>query len=89
MFFELTGRVYQSGAETAFSVKDRPAMSMLDDAESKGVIAPGDILIEATSGNTVIALATAAAVRGGVDSGLCRAIKVKRKNAACAPIALS
>ncbi len=52
------------GNNPAGSVKDRPAMSMISHAESRGDIAPGDTLIEATSGNTGIALAMAAAVRG-------------------------
>ena len=52
------------GNNPAGSVKDRPAMSMINVAESRRVIAPGDTLIEATSGNTGIALAMAAAVKG-------------------------
>jgi cysteine synthase B len=52
------------GNNPAGSVKDRPAMSMINEAESRGVIAPGDTLVEATSGNTGIALAMAAAVKG-------------------------
>ena len=52
------------GNNPAGSVKDRPAMSMINEAESKGVIEPGDTLIEATSGNTGIALAMASAVKG-------------------------
>ncbi|NBS96955.1 MAG: cysteine synthase CysM [Betaproteobacteria bacterium] len=52
------------GDNPAGSVKDRPAMSMIARAEARGEIRPGDTLIEATSGNTGIALAMAAAIRG-------------------------
>ena len=52
------------GNNPAGSVKDRPAMSMVVRAEARGDIKPGDTLIEATSGNTGIALAMAAAMRG-------------------------
>ena len=52
------------GNNPAGSVKDRPAMSMIAEAERRGDIRPGDTLVEATSGNTGIALAMAAAVRG-------------------------
>jgi len=52
------------GNNPAGSVKDRPALSMIMHAEARGEIKPGDTLIEATSGNTGIALAMAAAVRG-------------------------
>jgi cysteine synthase B len=52
------------GNNPAGSVKDRPAISMIAQAEARGTIKPGDTLIEATSGNTGIALAMAAAVRG-------------------------
>jgi cysteine synthase B len=52
------------GNNPAGSVKDRPAMSMIQHAEARGEIRPGDTLIEATSGNTGIALAMAAAIRG-------------------------
>lgn len=52
------------GNNPAGSVKDRPALSMIRHAEERGEIKPGDTLIEATSGNTGIALAMAAAVRG-------------------------
>src|SRR5256714_4533334 len=52
------------GNNPAGSVKDRPAMSMVVEAEKRGTIKPGDTLIEATSGNTGIALAMAAAMRG-------------------------
>lgn len=52
------------GNNPAGSVKDRPAMSMIARAEARGDISPGDTLIEATSGNTGIALAMAAAIRG-------------------------
>jgi len=51
------------GNNPAGSVKDRPALSMIKRAEERGEIAPGDTLIEATSGNTGIALAMAAAIR--------------------------
>jgi len=52
------------GNNPAGSVKDRPALSMIVRAEERGDIRPGDTLIEATSGNTGIALAMAAAIRG-------------------------
>jgi S-sulfo-L-cysteine synthase (O-acetyl-L-serine-dependent) len=52
------------GNNPAGSVKDRPALSMILQAEARGDIKPGDTLIEATSGNTGIALAMAAAIRG-------------------------
>lgn len=52
------------GNNPAGSVKDRPALSMIMRAEARGDIKPGDTLIEATSGNTGIALAMAAAIRG-------------------------
>ena len=52
------------GNNPAGSVKDRPALSMVVRAERRGTIKPGDTLIEATSGNTGIALAMAAAMRG-------------------------
>ena len=52
------------GNNPAGSVKDRPALNMIERAEERGEIRPGDTLIEATSGNTGIALAMAAAVRG-------------------------
>jgi len=52
------------GNNPAGSVKDRPALAMIARAQERGDIAPGDTLIEATSGNTGIALAMAAAIKG-------------------------
>ena len=52
------------GNNPAGSVKDRPALNMISKAEARGEIRPGDVLIEATSGNTGIALAMATAMRG-------------------------
>ncbi|KAK3278900.1 hypothetical protein CYMTET_13193 [Cymbomonas tetramitiformis] len=52
------------GNNPAGSVKDRPALNMINEAERRGDLTPGDTLIEATSGNTGIALAMAAAIKG-------------------------
>ena len=61
---DATVLVKLEGDNPAGSVKDRPAFNMLQQAEARGDIRPGDTLIEATSGNTGIALAMAAAVKG-------------------------
>lgn len=63
---DTTNRIYAKleGNNPAGSVKDRPALSMVRRAEVRGDIKPGDTLIEATSGNTGIALALAASLRG-------------------------
>ena len=61
-----TNQIYGKleGNNPARSIKDRPAIRMIKDAENKGLIKRGDTLIEATSGNTGIALAMAASIRG-------------------------
>ena len=61
-----TNQIYGKleGNNPAGSIKDRPAIRMIKDAESSGFIKKGDTLIEATSGNTGIALAMAASIRG-------------------------
>ena len=61
-----TNQIYGKleGNNPAGSIKDRPAIRMIKDAESSGYIKKGDTLIEATSGNTGIALAMAASIRG-------------------------
>ena len=61
-----TNQIYGKleGNNPAGSIKDRPAIRMIKDAENSGFIKKGDVLIEATSGNTGIALAMAASIRG-------------------------
>ena len=61
-----TNKIYAKleGNNPAGSIKDRPAIRMIKDAEDRGLIKKGDTLIEATSGNTGIALAMAASIRG-------------------------
>ena len=61
---EVTVLAKLEGDNPAGSVKDRPAIHMINAAEARGDIHPGDTLVEATSGNTGIALALAAAIRG-------------------------
>ncbi len=63
---DTTNTIYAKleGNNPAGSVKDRPALNMIQGAEARGELQPGDALIEATSGNTGIALAMAAAIKG-------------------------
>ena len=73
------------GNNPAGSVKDRPAMNMIRGAENRGAISPGATLIEATSGNTGIALAMAAAVKGYALKLIMPSNQSEERKARCVP----